>query len=305
MLALLDPTSLVQSAGYAAIFLLSIAQSCCVPTSSELTLGFAGVLAAEGKLSLPGAIVAGVAGEIIGAYIAWFIGRAGGRRFVDRFGRYILLSHHDLDRAEGWYRRHPRFGVFGSRLLPVIRNFVAVPAGVAEVPLLRFGVLTALGSLLWDSAMALIGYGVGSNYKSVMHGFSDAGYVLGVLVVAAVAFVIYHRYRSTRQPPTAVAPGGRAGTPAHRRGVTAAGVSARGSPPAAVAATPPCGGRPAVLPGGAPCRRLRWAGNRGDRWIPPTRPSTRWHRRPCGGTPGRAAEGRRRRSLPLSPRRPP
>ncbi len=196
MLALLDPTSLVQSAGYAAIFLLSIAQSCCVPTSSELTLGFAGVLAAEGKLSLPGAIVAGVAGEIIGAYIAWFIGRAGGRRFVDRFGRYILLSHHDLDRAEGWYRRHPRFGVFGSRLLPVIRNFVAVPAGVAEVPLLRFGVLTALGSLLWDSAMALIGYGVGSNYKSVMHGFSDAGYVLGVLVVAAVAFVIYHRYRS-------------------------------------------------------------------------------------------------------------
>jgi membrane protein DedA with SNARE-associated domain len=196
VLALLDPTSLVQSAGYAAIFLLSIAQSCCVPTSSELTLGFAGVLAAEGKLSLPGAIVAGVAGELIGAYIAWFIGRAGGRRFVDRFGKYILLTHHDLDRAEGWYRRHPRFGVFGSRLLPVIRNFVAVPAGVAEVPLLRFGILTALGSLLWDGAMALIGYGVGSNYKSVMHGFSDAGYVLGVAVVAAVAFVIYHRYRA-------------------------------------------------------------------------------------------------------------
>src|ERR1700689_2489965 len=106
LLAVLDPTSFVQSSGYAAIFLLSVLQSCCIPTSSELTLGFAGVLAAEGKLSLPGAIAAGALGEVVGAYIAWFIGRSGGRAVVDRFGRYILLSHRDLDRAEAWYRRH-------------------------------------------------------------------------------------------------------------------------------------------------------------------------------------------------------
>jgi membrane protein DedA with SNARE-associated domain len=227
VLALLNPTGFVKSSGYLAIFVLSVLQSCCVPTSSELTLGFAGVLAAEGELSLPGAIAAGALGEIVGAYIAWIIGRTGGRAFVDRYGRFILLSHHDLDRAEAWYRRHGRWGVFGSRLLPVIRNFVALPAGVAEVPLLRFGLLTAAGSIIWDAAMALIGYGVGVHWKSVMHGFSDAGYLLAVLAVLALVGLLIHRSRSykaavaleradgtaaTRSPPT-----GARSTPAHRR----------------------------------------------------------------------------------------
>jgi membrane protein DedA with SNARE-associated domain len=196
LLALLDPTSFVASSGYLAIFVLSVLQSCCVPTSSELTLGFGGVLAAEGKLSLPGVIAAGVLGEIVGAYIAWVIGRSGGRAFVDRFGKYLLLSHRDLDRAEAWYRRHGNWGVLVSRLLPVIRNFVALPAGVAEVPLVRFGLLTAAGSLVWDSAMAVIGYEVGRRWKSVMHGVTDAGYLLGVLAVLAVAAFLVHRYRS-------------------------------------------------------------------------------------------------------------
>ena len=196
MLGLLNPTNLVGSSGYVAIFFLSVLQSCCVPTSSELTLGFTGVLAAEGKLSLPGGILAGVAGEIVGAYIAWVIGKTGGRAFVDKFGKFILLSHHDLDRAEAWYERHGSWGVFGSRLVPVIRNFVALPAGIAEVPLIRFGILTALGSLIWDGAMALIGYGVGSKWRTVMHGFSYAGYFLALVAVAALGFAIYHRYRS-------------------------------------------------------------------------------------------------------------
>lgn len=202
-LALLNFTNFVATSGYAAIFILSVAQSCCVPTSSELTLGFAGVLAAEGKLSLPGVIVAGVAGEVVGAFIAWFIGRTGGRAFVDRYGKYILVSNHDLDRAEAWYDRHGAWGVFVSRLVPVIRNFVALPAGVAEVPILRFGLLTLAGSAVWDSAMALIGYQVGDSYKKIMHGVSAAGYVLGVLAVLAIAFVIYHRYRSYKAATSA------------------------------------------------------------------------------------------------------
>src|ERR1700683_1754146 len=101
-LALLNPTSFVSSSGYAAIFILCVLQSCCVPTSSELTMGFAGVLAASGKLSLPAAIAIGVLGEVIGAYIAWFIGRTAGRGFVDRFRKDLLLTHAALDRAQGW-----------------------------------------------------------------------------------------------------------------------------------------------------------------------------------------------------------
>src|SRR5580658_6501951 len=149
-------------------------------------MGFAGVLAASGKLSLPGAILVGASGEVVGAYAAWIIGRTGGRAFVDRFGKYLLLTHADLDRAEDWYDRHGNWGVFGGRLIPVIRNFAALPAGVAEVPLVRFGLLTAVGSLIWDGVMALIGYEVGGSWKSVMHGFSDAGYLLGGLAVLAL-----------------------------------------------------------------------------------------------------------------------
>ncbi|HET9077226.1 MAG TPA: VTT domain-containing protein [Acidimicrobiales bacterium] len=197
-LGLLNPTGFVSSSGYVAIFILSVLQSCCVPTSSELTLGFGGVLASQGTLSLPGVILAGAVGELVGGYIAWAVGRAGGRPLVERYGRYVLLSPHDLDRAEDWYRRHQKWGVLGSRLLPVIRNFVAVPAGVAQVPAVRFGVLTAIGSLLWDAAMALIGYGIGGQWKTVMKGFSDAGYLLGALAVIAIAFVIWHRWRSFR-----------------------------------------------------------------------------------------------------------
>jgi len=196
VLAILSSTGFIMSFGYVAIFVLSIAQSCCVPTSSELTLGFAGVLAATGHLNLAGAIAVGATGEVIGAYLAWAIGRSAGRAIVDRYGKYVLISHHDLDRAEAWYDRHERFGVFGGRLLPVIRNFVALPAGVAEVPALRFGLLTAAGSLIWDAAMAGIGYGVGRRWRQIVHGFSDAGYVLGALAVVLVVAFFVHRWRS-------------------------------------------------------------------------------------------------------------
>ena len=219
MLALLNFTSFVASSGYVAIFLLSVAQSCCIPTSSELTLGFAGALAAGAvpgtKLNLVGVIAAGAGGEVVGAYIAWIIGRFGGRTIVDRYGRYILLTHRDLDRAEAWYERHGPWGIFASRLVPVVRNFVALPAGVAEVPLVRFGLLTAAGSLIWDGGMAGIGYGVGGHWRTIMHGFSDAGYVIAVVAVIAIAFVIWHRYRSYKEATAEGADDTYA--PAHRR----------------------------------------------------------------------------------------
>jgi membrane protein DedA with SNARE-associated domain len=211
VLALLSPTGFISSFGYVAIFLLCVAQSCCIPTSSELTMGFAGVLAATGHMSLAGAIAVGAGGEVVGAYIAWAVGRSAGRAIVDRYGKYVLLGHHDLDRAEAWYGRHERWGVFGGRLVPVIRNFVALPAGVAEVPAVRFGLLTAGGSLLWDGAMAGIGYGVGSRWHQVVSGFSDAGYVLAVVAVGLIATFFVHRWRSYHRHLAAAASSAGAG----------------------------------------------------------------------------------------------
>ena len=264
MLALLDPTSLVASSGYLAIFLLSVLQSCCIPTSSELVMGFGGVLASQGKLSLAGVIAAGVAGEVVGAYIAYFIGRTGGRTLVDRYGRYVLLTNQDLDRAEAWYQRHGRWGVFGSRLVPVIRNFVAVPAGVAEVPLVRFGVMTFLGSLIWDGAWALIGYQLGSSWKSIVHGFNDAGYLLFALAVIVVVLFFVHRWRSYKGASALERTGGAqpaqgdhfAGGPVSDEPVTGPSAvrAARLSPPG-----PPSGVEPVTPPAGVPPAKLEAA----------------------------------------------
>jgi membrane protein DedA with SNARE-associated domain len=198
VLAFLSTSHFVSSSGYLAIFVLCVAQSCCIPTSSEITMGFAGVLAATGHLSLEGAVAVGVSGELLGAYVAWLIGRTGGRAIIERWGKYVLLTKTDLDRAEAWYGRHERWGVFGGRLVPFIRGFVALVAGVAEVPVVAFGLLTAAGSLVWLSAMAGIGYGIGGHWHAIVHAFSDAGYVLAVVAVAVIAGFFWHRWKSYR-----------------------------------------------------------------------------------------------------------
>ncbi len=191
---------LISTWGYLAIFLLSIAQSACVPTSSELTFGFAGFLAYTGHFNIVEVVIVGALGELIGAYIAWAFGITGGRALVLRYGRYIRVDQQQLDRLEGWYQRHPRWGVFASRLLPVVRNFVALAAGLAEVPPLAFGVLTFLGSLVWDGGLTLLGYSVGSAWQHMVHTVSDAGYgaVVLVVVVVALLFVLHRRASGPR-----------------------------------------------------------------------------------------------------------
>jgi membrane protein DedA with SNARE-associated domain len=191
---------LISTWGYLAIFLLSIAQSACVPTSSELTFGFAGFLAYTGHFNIVEVVIVGALGELIGAYIAWAFGITGGRALVLRYGRYIRVDQQQLDRLEGWYQRHPRWGVFASRLLPVVRNFVALAAGLAEVPPLAFGVLTFLGSLVWDGGLTLLGYSVGSAWQHMVHTVSDAGYgaVILVVIVAALLYTLHRKASGPR-----------------------------------------------------------------------------------------------------------
>lgn len=239
---------LISTGGYIAIFLLCVAQSACFPTSSEVTMGFAGVLAATGHLNLFGAIACGVSGEVVGAYIAWWVGARGGRSVIERYGRYILVTPHDLDRAEAWYDRHDSWAVFGGRCVPVIRSFVALLAGIAEVPAVKFGVLTFLGSLVWDSAMAFIGYTLGTHWNEILRPFKDAGYLIVAIVVLIVAAFIAHRVRQFR----AHGPG------QHPTGEGAVAVAASSGPASLhrSARTPP--GARAVPPDG-------WAPARGNR----------------------------------------
>ena len=205
----------ISSYGYLAIFVLMFAESACVPVPSELTMLFAGALAAGAvagaHLSLVLAIAAGVAGNLAGSYLAWAIGAYGGRAAWHRWGRYLLLRDDDIDRAERWFSRHGTKAVFFGRLLPVVRTFISLPAGLARMPPVRFGVYTLLGCIPWTAALAWTGYAVGRNWGSVASALHGPSYALAGLIVALViaAFVLLWRRRRREHGATGE-PGGTA-----------------------------------------------------------------------------------------------
>jgi membrane protein DedA with SNARE-associated domain len=190
---------LLSSWGYVALFLLTFAEAACVPIPSEVTLGFAGYLASTGRLEIALVILLAVVGELLGSFVGWSIGRFGGRPLVDRFGRYVLLTHSDLDRTERWFRRRGETAVFLGRILPVVRTFISIPAGLAEMSLVRFGAATFTGSAIWCTAIALVGYELGGEWTNITKGFSAAGYVLVAAAVVMIGLFMLHRLSVVRR----------------------------------------------------------------------------------------------------------
>ena len=166
-------TTLIGDYGYVAIFVLMVLESACIPIPSEVTMLFGGALASPGfaapghELDLVIVALIGTLGNLVGSWLAYGIGAAGGRPLVDRFGRYLLILPHEVDRAHEWFERRGELTVFVSRLLPVIRTFISLPAGVARMPFWRFTIYTVLGCLPWTFALAWLGYLLGENWAKV------------------------------------------------------------------------------------------------------------------------------------------
>jgi membrane protein DedA with SNARE-associated domain len=205
----------ISSYGYLAVFILMLAESACIPVPSELTMLFAGALSAGAvagvHLNLVLAIAAGVAGNVAGSYLAWGIGIYGGRAAWHRWGRYILLRDDDIDRAERWFGRHGTKAVFFGRLLPVVRTFISLPAGLARMPAGRFGIYTVLGCIPWTAALAWTGYLVGANWGSVVSALHGPSYALaalcGLLVIFAIVMLLRRRRRERGAPSDQGRPG--------------------------------------------------------------------------------------------------
>jgi membrane protein DedA with SNARE-associated domain len=195
------------SVGYAAVFTLSFISSMGLPVGAELALIFGGVLASTAgaeanhvtALSLPLVIVAGTLGELLGSLAGYAIGRYGGRPLVDKFGKYLLLTHKDLDRADAWFARRGEPVVFFGRFIPLLRSFVSFAAGLGEMTIGKFTAYTAVACAIWVTALCSLGYSLGSSYEKVLKAFSYAGYVIGALAVIAVAFVFWHRWQAYRR----------------------------------------------------------------------------------------------------------
>ncbi len=189
--------------GYLAIFVLTVLESACIPIPSEVTLGLGGALASgaviagsTGHLNIGLVILVGIAGSIVGSLLAYVIGRTGGRGLVDRYGKYVLLSHADLDKAEAWFSRRGEWMVMYGRVIPFIRTFISLPAGMAEMNVAKFVVLTSIGVTVWVSLLSGIGYALGSSWNAMVRTVGYLGYVVGAIVVVSIAVVLIHRYRA-------------------------------------------------------------------------------------------------------------
>ncbi len=183
--------------GYLAIFLLMLAESACIPFPSEVTMLVGGWYSAEGTLDFFWVGAAGVAGNLVGSWLAYAIGRKTGRRLLDRYGKYVLIRSHDIDKAEVWWEKYGEAATFFSRLLPVIRTFISLPAGIARMPLGKFSLYTFLGVIPWTYALTYVGVVVEDNWQQVVDYFDVPTLVIGSLLVAGVG-VWYVRRRKER-----------------------------------------------------------------------------------------------------------
>ncbi len=193
--------AVISALGYAGVAGLMAVESACIPLPSEVIMPFAGYLASTGRFSLVLAATAGALGCNIGSTLAYAVGARGGRSLVERWGRYVLLSPADLDRAERFFRRFGAPAVLVGRLLPVVRTFIALPAGAARMPQLPFQLYTFVGSWPWCYALAYVGYLLGERWDSdprlraAMHRFD---LVIAALLVLGLGWFVWRHLRGRR-----------------------------------------------------------------------------------------------------------
>ena len=188
----------ISGGGYAGIVLLMAIESACIPLPSEIIMPFAGYLVYRGELSLVGVAVAGAAGCVVGSLAAYAVGARGGRPAIERWGRWVLLSPHELALADRWFSRWGRQTVFWARLLPVVRTFIALPAGIAKMDLWPFVWLTFAGSLPWCLALAYAGLRLAENWVRVRESLHGLDVGVASLVALGFAWALWHRIRAIR-----------------------------------------------------------------------------------------------------------
>jgi membrane protein DedA with SNARE-associated domain len=186
-------TTFINRTGYLGIVLLMGIESACIPLPSEVIMPFSGYLVFAGRFKLWWVAVAGALGCNLGSLVAYYMGSWGGRPLVERYGRYVLITRHDLEMADRFFARHGEWAVFLARLLPVIRTFIALPAGIARMNVWRFHLFTFLGSLPWCLALAYAGLRLGEHWPRIRDYFHRFDTLLGAVIVIGAVWLIHNR----------------------------------------------------------------------------------------------------------------
>jgi membrane protein DedA with SNARE-associated domain len=199
-------TSVVGSLGLGGIFLLMLLESACIPIPSEVTMLFAGFNVAEHHYSLLTITVVGVLGNLAGSWIAYGVGYYGRRELLERHGRALHISPRQLERADRWFERYGAKAVLVARVLPLVRTFISLPAGVARMPFWRFSVLTAVGCIPWVFVLGWVGFLTKSNWHNVKDALAYVDYAVVVAVVIGIIYLVIRRRRdrASGEPEAAV-----------------------------------------------------------------------------------------------------
>lgn len=182
--------SAISSLGYTGVGALMAIESACVPLPSEVIMPFAGFLVTQGKFSLIGVALAGALGCVVGSVVAYAVGIWGGRAFIEKYGKYVLISHHDLARADKFFNKYGSAAIFFSRLLPVARTFISLPAGIAKMNFSKFVIYTFLGSSPWCLALAYVGLVLGEHWNTLGVYFHKFDFVIVIIILVGVVWYV-------------------------------------------------------------------------------------------------------------------
>ncbi len=183
--------SLIGRTGYAGIFLLSALESCAIPIPSEVVVPFSGFLAVSGRFNIWLIVLVATVANLAGSIILFWIGKSGGRWFLERYGKYILISKHDMEKGDELFKKYGAKIIFWGRMLPIVRTFVSLAAGVGEMNFSRFSLYTLLGSLPWNAGLAIIGYKTGKNWRVLGDYFRKLDLFIAVLIIILAGWYIW------------------------------------------------------------------------------------------------------------------
>ncbi|MFA4871691.1 MAG: DedA family protein [Patescibacteria group bacterium] len=188
----------IEATGYAGLFLLMLVESAGIPMPSEVIMPFSGFLVVAGKMGFWPVVFVGTMGNLAGSLLAYWLGHKGGRPLLDKYGKYILISKHDLDLADRWFKNYGEATVFFGRLLPVVRTYISFPAGVAKMDIKKFSFYTFIGALPWSILFAWLGVKMGNNWALIREKLHNFDLLIAALIILAIAAYVYRHLRQRK-----------------------------------------------------------------------------------------------------------